>query len=246
MEIGTLMGNTYSHLEDEEAILWIAVYTGMGAYIDDTFRDHVAPLCDFTVKLTAGEQPSDPVMAAFAVCLSDVKKYFSPLSSGLILTSIANSMSAMVIEAEAREKSSLGPDASNYPEFMRNLSGIQVAFSLYIWPPSISISRYMQALQDIGDLLSFLNDAFSFYKEELKGETDNFITMKAQVRGSTKIEALRDLAQECNNRQQRVRRVLMEDKEVYDIWMAFIIRYVHFHFAANKRYHLSELGIVQE
>lgn len=92
--------------------------------------------------------------------------------------------------------------------------------------------------QPAADLYSH-SDLLSFYKEELAGETANFVHDRAKVSGKKITEVLADVLQEVTSSVNRARVLLQGDKEK-ETWERFIAGYVAFHFY-SPRYQLIEL-----
>lgn len=86
------------------------------------------------------------------------------------------------------------------------------------------------------------SDVLSFYKEELAGETINFISTQAKFRQKSKIQVLKDLADdvfECHN---RILRTLEEKDPRVKIWYEqFAQGCFYFHTSLDMRYRLSDL-----
>lgn len=83
------------------------------------------------------------------------------------------------------------------------------------------------------------SDILSFYKEELAGETANFVHDRAIVTGQTVPAILSGLLQEVVASVDRAR-VLLKGQMEKDTWERFIAGYVAFHFY-SPRYRLIEL-----
>lgn len=79
----------------------------------------------------------------------------------------------------------------------------------------------------------------SFYKEELAGETANFVHDRAKVSGKTVAEVLSEVLEEVVGSVNRARVLLRGEKEK-EAWERFITGYVAFHFY-SPRYQLIEL-----
>lgn len=88
--------------------------------------------------------------------------------------------------------------------------------------------------------ISFLNsDILSFYKEELAGETENYIKARAIATGKTAQQTLYDVVDETVATARRIREALGEGK-VRDVWDGFEAGFVSFHIE-NPRYRLKEI-----
>ena len=84
------------------------------------------------------------------------------------------------------------------------------------------------------------SDIFSFYKEELAGESINFVSTMAESRKQTKVEVLQQLADEAVETYMEVVSVLARRPEALEAFQNFARGYVYFHIA-NKRYKITKL-----
>lgn len=85
------------------------------------------------------------------------------------------------------------------------------------------------------------SDLLSFYKEELEGENNNFISISAKGTGNTtKIDALKALADETVECYKRGSRLLQPVPAAWGAYRAFCVGYVEFH-VLSVRYRLDEL-----
>jgi len=87
--------------------------------------------------------------------------------------------------------------------------------------------------------LYLISDILSFYKEELQGETVNYIHDRALVTGKTAIDTLREVIDETEAASQRVRQILGES-DARDAWDSFAKGYISFHYG-DPRYRLREI-----
>lgn len=83
------------------------------------------------------------------------------------------------------------------------------------------------------------SDIFSFYKEELEGETHNYIHDRARVTQKTAELALIDVVNDVVDAVERARAIVQTDLEKETL-ERFFVGYVVFHFI-SQRYHLYDL-----
>lgn len=88
--------------------------------------------------------------------------------------------------------------------------------------------------------MHFFSDVLSFYKEEIAGETVNYISNSAKGRGIPKMTAFQELVDDVVRADTRVCKILEADKEAHDAWQSFKAGYVWFH-TSFDRYRLTEL-----
>ncbi|KAG2072100.1 hypothetical protein BDR04DRAFT_1153852 [Suillus decipiens] len=75
---------------------------------------------------------------------------------------------------------------------MRLLSGVQTAYSLFIFPSTLPPLQYIQCMPDIALVINYTNDILSYYKEEIEGNATNYLSRVAASRALTKQDALRE------------------------------------------------------
>ena len=83
------------------------------------------------------------------------------------------------------------------------------------------------------------SDICSFFKEEVAGETANFIHDRATAEGTSPFQALITTIDETVRAVEGIRRVLKTEKE-RETWETFMTNYVAFHYNTS-RYRLKEL-----
>lgn len=141
------------------------------------------------------------------------------------------------------------------------MSGASEAYALFVFPPELPLQSYVQALPDIRVILNqgkwvILNsgssdadtyadclstsDVFSFYKEELVGESVNYVSLIAAIRGISKIQALDSLSNDVVDAHKRCLQIL--SKDAYEAYLRFSHGYVGFHVSLD-RYKLNELKL---
>lgn len=90
------------------------------------------------------------------------------------------------------------------------------------------------------------SDIFSFYKEELRGEDTNHISILANMHKCSKLESMKYLADYSVAGARRARDVLASHPEAYEIYTKhFLQGYVDFHAAASVRYKLPDLKLTE-
>jgi hypothetical protein len=88
------------------------------------------------------------------------------------------------------------------------------------------------------------SDILSFYKEELKNDDGNYISLLASIKGISKLEALDSMIDSTVEAQDRVGLALARDEKAKADWDKFREGYVAFHVAVG-RYKLEELSLAQ-
>ena len=83
------------------------------------------------------------------------------------------------------------------------------------------------------------SDLYSFYKEEMAGETDNYVSQLASINAQSRLATLRDLAEKTFQIDLRIRDILGDTAEG-KAWETFAVGYAESHFY-SARYRLKEL-----
>ena len=88
-----------------------------------------------------------------------------------------------------------------------------------------------------------VNDILSFYKEELAGETGNYVhLLRAVRRKESGLEVLHDLIEEAVGLSEEIDALLVgEAKELWECWK---VGYITYHLC-DSRYKLSELSLIK-
>ena len=89
-------------------------------------------------------------------------------------------------------------------------------------------------------LCSRVNDILSFYKEELAGEDDNYVHMRAGLSGNGTIATLEEICEETLTEISNITATLSHDPEAAEVFDCYIRDYLRFHFSTT-RYKLEEL-----
>ncbi len=64
--------------------------------------------------------------------------------------------------------------------------------------------------------------SLSFYKEQLAGETNNYIHMRACAEQTTPINVLRDLCEEILHSDRHVLTLTGRDNELAEVWQKYV------------------------
>ncbi|KAF9444203.1 hypothetical protein P691DRAFT_763594 [Macrolepiota fuliginosa MF-IS2] len=95
------------------------------------------------------------------------------------------------------------------------------------------------------DFMHYINhtsDFLSFLKEELAGETLNFVSTSASTNGITKAEALRKLANKVARCYEHGSSLLGSSPDAWNAYRAFCVCYVGF-YVLSVQYKLDQLDL---
>lgn len=217
----------------------IALYTVSGLCVDD-YEVPRAALSEFARRLQTGRTQLHPVLDRFAETLARMPDFFNLYAATTVLTDSINFVNCTLFEREL-EDMRLSATAVQYPSYKRARNGLGEVFSAFIWDKFSfpDVATYIQALPDAIVFLIHCNDVLSFYKEELAGDTKNFIHDRARVTGKHAHIVALELLEEVIASVHRVRDILQGEKE-RDAWERFLTGYVSFHLT-TPRYKLMDV-----
>ncbi|KAG2137297.1 isoprenoid synthase domain-containing protein [Suillus cothurnatus] len=242
MPIGVaMMSNAYDHLPDRATKMWICLMTTVCVCIDDTMikAEYLAHVYRFNERFTNCQPQGHPVLNALDGLLREVACHHSPPVSNLIVTSLLNFITSILLDNETQDMP-ISRHTPSYPEYSRLLSGFPDAFGFNIFPSTFPLREYVQCMPDLAIVLNHTNDILSYYKEEIEGDSANYISLMAASRALTKQDALRELIEKTVQAHHNILEFLRPRPEAYDAYVAFFDGYVRFH-AISRRYQLEEI-----
>lgn len=229
--------SAFSHLPKCNQV-YVAFFTATHMALDDHFQEFHEQLEGFSERLVKGLPQDNPILDAMAKVLDDTPSYYGRLQSNMVITSTLDFVSSLMMDMEIQKMATL--DSPDFAAYCRLLSGISVAFAMFIFPKDIEIGGYIQCLPHLNTFINGINDVLSFYKEELASDDENFITMLAREAEITKPKALQRRADEVAEANKNILRGLADNQPALDCWLNFSRRFVHFHISSS-RYKLNEL-----
>ncbi|KAG2124812.1 isoprenoid synthase domain-containing protein, partial [Suillus clintonianus] len=236
-----IMSNTYNHLPDHATKMWMCLFTSVLTYIDDMMdrADDLGDVYRFNERFVNCQPQGHPALNALDGLLREAPCYYSSPVSNLIVASSLNFMSSILLDNETKDML-ISPQAPSYPWYCRLLSGLADAYGLCIFPSTLPLREYVQCMPDVTIVINHTNDILSYYKEVIKGNTTNYLSLMAASRALTKEDALRELIEKTVQAHHNVLELLRPCAEAYDAYVSFFDGYVKFH-ATVKRYKLEEI-----
>ncbi|KAF5381860.1 hypothetical protein D9757_008347 [Collybiopsis confluens] len=233
----------YAHLPDSPTIqVWMALITAAAIYCDDKFLKDTSSVDVFCDRLLRGQPQADRALNAFAELIVETPMHFPRLTANLIVASIFNFINSIILDKQTLGME-VSPVADNYPMFTRIMSGVAEFYGLAAFPVHLRIDSYIQALPSMMTFIVDVNDILSFYKEELVGESVNYVSLWAKSRGCDKSQALYAIIQETVEAHEKVVQILQKEPEALDAYYNFASGYVQFHTVLDRRYRLDELRL---
>ncbi|KAG2347458.1 terpenoid synthase [Suillus weaverae] len=236
-----LMSNAYDHLQDRATKMWICLFTVVATCIDDMMikAEDLVHVYRFNERFTNFQPHEHPVMNAFDGLMREVPCHYSAPVSNLIVASALNFMSSILLDSETQDMP-ISPQAPSYPEYSRLLSGLSDTYGFCIFPSTLPLREYVQCMPDLTIVINHTNDILSYYKEELEGDSVNYLSLIAASRSLTKQDALRELIEKTVQAYHNVIEFLRPRPKAYDAFVAFFDGYIKFH-ATLERYKLREV-----
>ncbi|KAG0699965.1 isoprenoid synthase domain-containing protein [Suillus ampliporus] len=240
MIIGVAMINAYAHLPDRAATMWMCLFTATATCVDDMLGENdLVHVYRFNERFASYQPQGNPVLDALDVLLRDVACLYSPPVSDLIVASTLNFVSYIVLDNETKDMQ-ISAQTPFYPEYSRILSGLVDGYAFAIFPSTLPVREYVQCMPDLRIVVNHTNDILSYYKEEIEGETANYLSLMAASRAITKQDALRELIEKTVQAHHNVLEFLRPQTEAYDAYVSFFNGYFKFH-ASMGRYKLEEI-----
>ncbi|KAK0440732.1 isoprenoid synthase domain-containing protein [Armillaria borealis] len=257
-----IAASAYHHIDDVNIKVYIAIYTAFAIYFDDAYPDDPdalvgvpkftkvnvdvyifvseIPLTSSMKHFASSEKQPTKMLDDFAGVLAEASQLFGEVTADFIVQAVLRFMTALILEI--RSKSEPRHKVDKYTMFLRELSGIAEAYAVFIFPAELPYSVYIQTLPLLRDVICFINDIVSFYKEEADGENYNLISMLAEANDEPKTKTLRNMVGRCMETHERALLLLSPHKDAHGMYKEFVKGYLAYHLGA-KRYRLNELNM---
>ncbi|KAK0197876.1 isoprenoid synthase domain-containing protein [Armillaria mellea] len=235
-----IAASAYHHVDNVNVKVYIAIYTAFATYFDDAYPDDPDALIE---RFVSSEKQPTKILDDFAGVLAEASQLFSRVTADFIVQAVLRFMTALILEMRSNsEPVSKNSGIDKYAIFLRELNGAAEAFAIFIFPSELPFSVYIQALPFLRDVINFLNDILSFYKEECVGENYNLISMLAEVNGEPKTKTLHGMVARWMEAHESVLLILSPHKDAHEMYKMFLNGYLAYHLGA-KRYRLNELNM---
>ncbi|KAG2146067.1 isoprenoid synthase domain-containing protein [Suillus bovinus] len=242
MAIGVaMMSNAYDHLPDPATQMWMCLFTAVGTCIDDMMlkEEYIVHMYRFTERFVNCQPQGHPVMNAYDELLREVACHYSAPASNFIVTSALDCLSSTLLDNETKDMP-ISRKTPSYPEYSRMLSGMPYAYAYSVFPPTIPLREYVQCMPDLAIVLNHTNDILSYYKEEIEGDSANYLSLMAASRSLTKQDALDELIEKTVQAHHNILEFLRPRPEAYDAYIAFFDGFIKTHIIVG-RYKLEEV-----
>jgi len=235
---------SYSQLPIEEKRI-VVLFLWYLTYVEDQAINDPTPFGQFVQRFGRGLPQLDPILDAFADVLHQIWEQWDNLSANIIIGSALTFMTFSCIELSLDKLGPPVPGNSRFAWFLREGTGIAKSFGSFAFSKTnnLSVMDYAQAIPDIEYWLNLTNDLLSFYKEELSGETNNYIHVRARNEQKTALEVLSEVGKELIISRDIIHASLAHNPRALQAWKATEQGFTHWHLI-QERYKLGDLGLL--
>nr|WMM66776.1 linalool synthase [Ganoderma sinense] len=232
---------TYAHTTHEHRY-FIALYTACLMYVDDLGERNLDAVKRFTSRFAKGEHQPDPILQRLAELLGRAHDLWTQFGADAIIAGTLDAVTAMYIEFTTQGMV-VKPSATRFPYYLRTRAGLGPPYIHFVFMNDwrATPESYLQVLPYMEHWTLGTNDILSFYKEELAGETNNYVHLRTSAEQSSAANVLRHLVEEVLESAGTMDMLTSGDSELAALWQRYMQGYLEFSLKA-KRYRLAELG----
>ncbi|KAI9058151.1 terpenoid synthase [Trametes sanguinea] len=220
---------------------YIALYTACMLYGEDLGEHDSEAVTQFARRLVRGQKQISPIFDRLAELLQQAHLYWSDVGADAIITGTVDALTATAIEF-ATTGTPVAPSALRYPYYLRTRAGGGPQYTHFIFMRGWreKADSYLQILPEIEHWT--LGTKLSFYKEELAGETSNYVHLRADAEQISPWEVLHQLTEEVLDTASRIDEITAKDPELSALWNRYLQSYLEFS-VRTPRYRLADLGL---
>lgn len=226
--------------------VFVAVYSWSLIAIDDLFINS-PEIQAFTLNFGTGEPQGHPLLDCLARLLKfETPNFFGSCVTNLIITATLDGINGHIIESKFSH--GFPRSMSGFSVWIRAKSGYADAYGCFIFserefPESEWLGRYIQGLPNIRDVICYINDILSFYKERVLRREVSLISNLAEENGCDVIVSLKDFCARTVVMTHDIRRGYGgEGGALLQAFNSYIDGYIKWHLDTN-RYHLDKIGL---
>ncbi|KAI1428942.1 isoprenoid synthase domain-containing protein [Xylaria sp. FL1777] len=243
------LGTNYALLCYPKLPLEVRVYTGiltwLGVIIDDAAAKDPEEWYQFIPRFhAAAGHPDNGLAQEFDRWLRLTYRYYSLTVANFIVSSWLDFVNTSALEGSDVPRVTRTAGGQNWPYYLRMKNSIAEGYAWMTFPKEIcpDVPCYIEAVADMSKYIAFVNDVFSFYKEECACETDNYMHTRTFYEDVGVLGVLKKVIKESLDAHRRISLVL-EGKEPYmGLWLDHALGYVGMH-TTSERYRLLDLGL---
>ncbi|KAI0667869.1 terpenoid synthase [Trametes maxima] len=237
----TYVETVFAHVPLEN-LRYIALYTACMFYADDLGEEDPSAVAHFARRFVRGEHQPNAVFECLAGLLRRAHDLWPQFGADSIVTGTLDAIAANRVESMMHTVP-VKPFATRFPWYLRSRAGIGAPFTHFMFANNWrqTPETYIQILPEMDRWTLGAKYVLSFYKEELAGETQNYVHIRSAADQTSPEVVLRRLIEEVADTARRVDMIVADDAELSNIWTPYKKAYIEFHLK-TPRYRLAELG----
>ncbi|KAF4996082.1 hypothetical protein FDECE_12578 [Fusarium decemcellulare] len=202
----------------------------------------------FHERLFRGELQPNSLLEGIAGLLREARDHFDPVLANMLQISVLKFLTSNLLERHSGfQNMPVTRAGRKFPDFYRDMSGMDQAYAVFCYPKALypDVGAFLEAIPDMANFINISNDVLSFYKEELGGDTRNYVHNRATCTGKPVLTVVAEVNQESIASARRIKQIL-KGRGIYEqSWNDSIRGYMAMH-TTNPRYKLTDLGIGEE
>ncbi|KAF9878622.1 hypothetical protein CkaCkLH20_04114 [Colletotrichum karsti] len=230
---------------------YVGLFTWLVVMYDDIVGQNdqmVEEASLFHQRFFKGERQKNNLLEGIAVLLREAHDLFDPVMANLLQLSVLKFLTSNLLERHnGFQTFQITRAGEKFPDFYRDMSGMNVAYAVFCYPKEQypDVSQFIEAIPDMARFIDISNDVLSFYKEELGGDTRNYIHNRALTTGKPVLQVVEEVNIETIDAAKRVEAILKGRGVYEDTWNESVRGYMAMH-TTNARYKLKDLGLGEE
>ncbi|KAJ7618766.1 isoprenoid synthase domain-containing protein [Roridomyces roridus] len=240
----SLVEFTYYHHAFEVKLV-LGLYSWFAFYLDD-----VAPPASLNtyhrIILTGGTHTPEP-LAHLQQSLTGLYTHWDPFLANIMVTSALDVISASMLENRGDiMQMEPRPTAASWPWYLRTKTSMAAGLASGIFPMAAhpDLRTYIHALPDMDKYLCLVNDILSFYKEDLAGESVNYVSWRAKVEDKAPRRVLVEMVEEVGDLHRRIEGTLDGHTDALAAWTTYEYGLIAWHVSQDRYKLATDLKIV--
>lgn len=118
----------------------------------------------FHRRFFRGESQPNKLLEGLADLLREAHEYFDPVLANLLQISVLEFLTSNLLERhDGFQKMTVSQAGKRFPDFCRDLSGMNVAYALFCYPKVLypDVAAFLEAIPDMAKFIGFSNDVLS-------------------------------------------------------------------------------------
>jgi len=230
----------YPNVTDQATRVFMTAYTSVATIIDDTFADKPGPINEFNYRFVRGLPQECSALETFARFLRSFREHWNPVMADMLLQSSMTFITSIALENGMKDAKLPTSNNVELARSLRDMSGVSALYCLWMFSPDTSPEMFMAGLSPMCRFVNIANDVLSFYKEELAGETSNYISLCARTNNTSQLEAFKKTVDDALDIYRDIEKLAEKYPSVYGPQLANWSGYFHYHLTV-PRYRLVEL-----